>query len=435
MRRCLFEVMLVLALMPAPTAVRAANIVVDEPTRPAPALSLPSPEAKQKYSGFGPQRPSFMDDTPPPKTAAPAPVAPPPVAPAAALPKIRFTGMIDPGDADKLRAVFARLQSANPKADPLAIIEMSSMGGSLTEGFLIGALLRQYKVIAVVRRQDFCMSSCALAFLAGNVFRRPPAKYPAECNIEIGGKVAFHNFFLNRNGLREATTDDPVASRLQGFADARGGAALLIKYAGDIGLQPNFVASMMGRPVEDFQYIETIGQFLSLHVCPIGLDRPKTAMEVQAANVCANSLGPDSESGTQPVLQARLMKREDVKLTLLERVQAYMQSSKAKGRLAAQLSSGSVMRVREEIERLYEDLRAAGVALPEIVGPTYEVGRDVQGERQIACYVSVNPDDPDDYDVVVQGPRGLAEPSRAPPENSRRLFLYDTKDVVNPKPH
>lgn len=278
------------------------------------------------------------------------------------------------------------------------------------------------------------MSSCALAFLAGNTFHRPPAKYPAECNVEIGGKVAFHNFFMNRNGLREATTEDPVQSRLQGFADARGGAALLIKYAGEIGLQPNFVARLMGRPVEDFQYIETIGQFLSLRVCPIGLERPSTAMEVQAANICANSLGSDPESATATSLQARLMKPEDVKLSLLERVQANMQSSKAKGRLARQLSSGAVMRVREEIERLYEDLRAAGVALPDIVGPTYEVTQDDRGEQKTACYVSVNPNDPDDYDVVTQGARGLAEPARTPPENSRRLFLYDAKDVVNPRP-
>ena len=96
--------------------------------------------------------------------------------------------------------------------------------------------------------------------------------------------------------------------------------------------------------------------------------------------------------------------------------------------------SGSVMRVREEIDRLYDDLRAAGVSLPDIVGPTYEVVRDVQGERQTACYVSLNPDNPDDYDVVIQGPRGLAEPPRMPPENARRLFLFDPRDVVNPKP-
>jgi hypothetical protein len=340
--------------------------------------------------------------------------------------------MIELGDADKLRGVLVKLQGNVGKTDgPLAVVELSSMGGSLTEGFLIGALLREFKIIAVVRRRDFCMSSCALAFLAGNMHREPPEKYPRECNLEIGGKVAFHNFFLNRSGLREGTVDDPVESRLQGFADARGGAALLVKYASEIGMQPNFVAGIMGRPVDDFQYIETVGQFLSLHVCPIGVERPAAPMEAQAANICGNSIGLRETIGP---LRARLLKPEDVKLYLLERVQSYMQNSGARGRLASQLASGAVMRVREEIDRLYEDLRAAGVALPDIVGPTYEMTQDTSGAARIMCYVSVSQSDPDDYDVVVPGPKGFAEPPRTPPRNSRRLFLFDQKDVINPRP-
>ncbi len=125
--------------------------------------------------------------------------------------------MIETGDATSCGPSWRGCRNAAPKADPLAVMEMSSMGGSLTEGFQIGALLREYKVRTIVRQQDFCMSSCALAFLAGNGHRRPAAKYPAECNVEIGGKVAFHNFFLNATGLREATADDPVQSRLQGL--------------------------------------------------------------------------------------------------------------------------------------------------------------------------------------------------------------------------
>ncbi|MDI1264936.1 MAG: hypothetical protein PS018_16920, partial [bacterium] len=142
------------------------------------------------------------------------------------LPTLRLTGRLETGDADKLRAILAKLPvptGANAE-NPVAIIELSSIGGSLTEGFEIGTLLRKFKVIAVVRKKDLCLSSCALAFLGGNVFHKP-STYPNDCNLEIGGKVAFHNFSLNRNGLREVTPDDPVASRLQGFADARGGAA------------------------------------------------------------------------------------------------------------------------------------------------------------------------------------------------------------------
>lgn len=345
--------------------------------------------------------------------------------------RLRMTGMIEPGDGDKLHDILGRLAAPTPdkSSDILGTIELSSMGGNLSDGFQIGMLLRKYNMIAVVRQRDICMSSCALAFLGGNV-HHVESKDRQECNLEIGGKVAFHNFFLNRNGLRESTSTDPVESRLQGFRDARGGAAMLVKYAGALGLPPNFVASMMGRPVEEFQYIETVGQFLSYRVCPIGIDRPKIPIDMQAINICNNSVG-----GSEPAsLMATPIPQARAKLYMLQRVLENMQSSKAKGRLAAQLMNGAVMRVKEEIDRLYDDLRAAGVALPDIVGPTFEIGKKTAGTCEISCYVSLSPDDPDNYDVVVQSARGLAEPPKLPPQNSRRLFLFDRNDVINPRP-
>ena len=125
--------------------------------------------------------------------------------------------------------------------------------------------------------------------LGGNAHSVPQA-YPTHCNVEIGGKVGFHNFFLNPAGLRESTPGDPVASRLQGFADARGGAASLVRYAADMGLPSTFVGSLIGRPVEDFQYIETMGQFISLGVCSVCLTRPSISMEEQADFFCELSL-------------------------------------------------------------------------------------------------------------------------------------------------
>jgi hypothetical protein len=364
-----------------------------------------------------------------PKPLPPIPFVKPKPLPPAPVPKIRVTGMIETGDAGKLEAALAAVaNAAGTRNGPLTTLELSSMGGNLIEGFGIGELLRRFRVIAVVRKGDLCLSSCALAFLGGNV-HRVPSVYPDDCNVEIGAKVAFHNFFLNRNGLREATAADPVASRLQGFADARGGAAQLVKYAGDMGLPPNFVASLMGRPVEEFQYIETVGQFLSFHVCPIGLGKPSTRLETQARNVCINSMGTPE----QPLaIEVRAIPQSQARQYLLERLQASMQaSSRARGRLAAQLASGAVMRVQAEIDRLYDDLRAAGVALPDIVGPTFEV---TGFPSDAACFVSLSPDDADSFDVVAFGARGFTDPPHEPPANSRRLFRYNKADVVNPKP-
>src|SRR5579871_2095788 len=85
-------------------------------------------------------------------------------------PRIRMTGMIVPGDSEKLRALLEKISASAPAkaGEPLGSMEMSSMGGDLNEGFQIGHLLRKYRVIAIVRQHDLCMSSCAFAFLGGN---------------------------------------------------------------------------------------------------------------------------------------------------------------------------------------------------------------------------------------------------------------------------
>ncbi len=356
------------------------------------------------------------------------------IAPAIAVtvPAVRMTGLILPGDADKMRALLDTLV-AMPESKgegPLTTIELSSLGGNLIEGFQIGALLRKYNVIAVVRKRDLCLSSCALALLGGNPRNVPPA-YPTHCNVEIGGKVGFHNFFLNPAGLRETTTGDPVASRLQGFADARGGAASLVRYAAEIGLPPKFVASLMGRPVDDFQYIETVEQFLALGVCPIGLPRPTTPLGEQAGNVCLHSMGL---ADSAPAVQVRPLAAAQAKRTLLEVLQAHMPPARSQGKLARMLTDGSIMRVPEEIDRLYEELQAASVPLPDIVGPTFEVSIGSAAKAEVACYVSLSADNPDGYDVVTLGPKGLADPPHLPPQNARGLFLYASDTVINRRP-
>jgi hypothetical protein len=356
-------------------------------------------------------------------------------APAGAItvPAVRLTGMFMPGDSAKMNDVLTRL-AASPEAQaegPLTTIELSSMGGNLLEGFEIGTMLRKFNVLAVVRQHDLCLSSCALALLGGNVHSVPQA-YPTHCNVEIGGKVGFHNFFLNPAGLRESTPGDPVASRLQGFADARGGAASLVRYAADMGLPSTFVASLIGRPVEDFQYIETIEQFLSLGVCPVGLTRPAISLEEQADNICDHSLGRSDQT---LAFEARPLPAAQTKRYLLEVMQAHMQPTRSHGRLAGMLANGAVMRVAGEIDRLYEDLQSVNVALPDIVGPTFEISIVRPGRLEPACYVSLSPDDPDKFDVVLVGQKGFSDPVRMPPANARRLFLFARDTVVNRRPY
>ncbi|UYN93457.1 MAG: hypothetical protein KIT25_15505 [Enhydrobacter sp.] len=413
--RCLLAVAWV-ALALAPREGAAADITI---------LDRPGAVHRETPPSASPAQPGFSL-IPPAQAASRGPSGS-----AATVPALRLTGVIEVGDAAKLEQAIGRLsRSTAIRPDtPLTAIELSSMGGSLFDGIAIGRLLKKHRMVAVVRQRDFCLSSCALAFLGGNEPDVPTA-YPTRCNLELGAKVAFHNFFLNPQLLRPTTATDAVESRLQGFSDARGGAASLVRYAADLGLPPSFAASLMGRPIDDFQYIETVGQFLKFGVCPIGLARPSVALEQQALNACRNSTDEDAPAQ----LQARLLPAQYVKRYLLERVQATMQASRARGRLAGLLASGAVMRVPEEIDRLYEDLRAAGMALPDIVGPTYEILGEERGSLQVTCYVSLSPDDSEIFDVVVSSERGLAFPPRDPPDKARKLFLYDRNTIINPRP-
>jgi hypothetical protein len=109
-----------------------------------------------------------------------------------------------------------------------------------------------------------------------------------------------------------------------------------------------------------------------------------------------------------------------------------MQSFRVKGALAEQLASYSVMRVSSAIDNLYADLRAAGLPLPEIVGPVFEVSGYQIGVYSMQCVVSLSLEDPDKYDVAIKGPKGLARAFRSTPQNCGRLFLYDQEAVINP---
>ncbi len=109
---------------------------------------------------------------------------------------------------------------------------------------------------------------------------------------------------------------------------------MLVKYAADMGLPPNFVASIMGRPMEDLQYLETVAQFLSFHVCPIGLDRPSIGPAAQAINVCNHSTDWADPSLT---LEAKAIPAEQARLYLLEQLQRNMQAVNSRGRLSDQL--------------------------------------------------------------------------------------------------
>lgn len=345
---------------------------------------------------------------------------------------IRLSGPLRQGDAEAMRQLLARLkgQSKVSADTPLATVELSSLGGDLIEGLKIGYLFRDYDIATVVRKKDLCLSACALAFLGGTSTHDLSERSPRQ-SLEIGAKLGFHAFYLNPNSAQAPTASDPVQGRHQGFTEARAATSAVMLYAADLGIDPRFVAAMMTKPQDAFAYVNTTEDFLTLKVCPLGLDRPPISPAEQALNICNHSTGWTDPAAPS---QVRALAARQAKRYMLENIQQNMSSMKVNGALSDQLASYPVMRDERAIDRLYADLRAAGVRLPEIVGPVFEVSGYRSGGGEAQCFVSLSLEDPDKYAVAIRRPTKWSHPNWSAPKDCRGLYLHDRDAVINPRP-
>ncbi|MDP1752918.1 MAG: hypothetical protein Q8L22_25990 [Reyranella sp.] len=344
---------------------------------------------------------------------------------------IRLSGPIEEGDADKLRVILARLKTTTPPTldKPLATIELSSAGGDVYEGLKIGYLLREYSVASVVRAKDLCLSACALAFLGGTASRSGPTFVPSR-SIEIGGQVGFHNFSLNTSSDQIPAAKGGREGLVVGFGMARGGASALVRYASTMGIDMSFVARLLGRSTEQWEYIDSAQTFMTLQVCPIGLERPRASPAAIAANICNNVTAGFSPASP---LQARQFTPREGKRHMLEQVQQNIETFSMKGPLVAQLKAVLATRDDQLIDAVYNDLRSAGIPLPESLGAFFMVTGYLAGAYSLECHVSFSRDNPDRFDVVLEGPDGPVKPFQSPPPACPGLFLYDKDDMLNPR--
>lgn len=345
---------------------------------------------------------------------------------------VRITGRFEQGDGDKLRAMLAGLKAktARTPGQPLATAELSSSGGDLFEGLKIGYLFREFEVATLVRKGDICLSACAMAFLGGTASRQPPAPVPSR-TIEIGGQVGFHNFTLDATVVQNETRGDPTAGIARGFGLGKAGASALIRFVADLGVDPGFIAQLLGRPPDTWLYIDTTEMFLTVGACPSGREAPLGRLEQQAVNVCNHASGG---GGVVETSQARPMTARDAKRHLLEQVQRNIQSVNVKGPLVGQLAGVLASRDERLIENVYSDLRAAGIALPDPVGRSFMVSGYAFGELQAECHVNLSGDEPNKFDfVLIISGVGLSRPLALPPPMCPGLFRYDGQEVLNPR--
>ncbi len=289
----------------------------------------------------------------------------------AATSTIRLTGPIAPGDADRLRVL---LQGSMPRGiapgKTLMVAELSSTAGDYYEAMKIGYLLRDFHVATVVRKGDQCLSACVLAFLGGSARDRSTEGPTPRRYIEIGGTVGYRNYY-SKPVTSEPAPNYPIES--------------IVDYSINMGVQRRFIAMMLGRAPEQFIYFDSVETFLTARTCPIGLGRPATSLAMQAINACSYALrwrNPDSP------LKSTAMAEPDARRYLLKYVKLHIWwlgvigepahngapgVTGEKSDLARRLNSDEYLRSEAATRKLYDDLKAAGLPLPELAGSIFEV--------------------------------------------------------------
>ena len=242
--------------------------------------------------------------------------------------------------------------------------------------------------------------------------------------------MGFHNFYLSSPSDLSASSKDAREGVVTGFTVARGGAAALVRYAVQMGIDPGFVARMMGQSPEAWEYIETDENFVSLRVCPIGLARRPTNQAAIAATICNHATG---DLGQANASQARPMSARELRRHLLEQVRNTSEATAGKGVLTNQLSAVLASRDDALTETVYAGLRSAGVPLPEVMSSNFEVTGYDFGGVPLECHVSFARDTPSKFDIVLATPSGFLKPIQTPPEACPELFLFDSSEVLNPK--
>ena len=84
------------------------------------------------------------------------------------------------------------------------------------------------------------------------------------------------------------------------------------------------------------------------------------------------------------------------------------------------------------VNEVYSSLKATGLPLPGFSSSTFDVQGYSAGVYRLSCTVSLSGSEPNQYDLVLVGPNGLAPPARSAPNHCRWLFRFDPGDVINP---
>lgn len=129
--------------------------------------------------------------------------------------KIEISGSIGPDSSFVLEELLKKSPNCTGSAGELihrTVVSFSSQGGLLKDGYKMGELLRAHRIHAMVENESICASSCAVAFLGGEVrdvgdksfivFHSPYRKVynslgeeSADCDLETKDSIELLNYY------------------------------------------------------------------------------------------------------------------------------------------------------------------------------------------------------------------------------------------------
>lgn len=333
---------------------------------------------------------------------------------------LRISGPIERGDAEIVRAELMRLTGGWPDGG-LLVAETSGSGSDYREAMRIGQILRDFRVVTVVRRGEECASACVLVFLGGTgrAYAADGTPMPRRY-IEIGANLHFRNYFP-KAAKGEPATAYPVQT--------------LIDYSVRMGVDRRFTTRLSEFARDVPVPIRTVADFMLVHACPIGLAEPTAGLERQATNICNNASHWFDPDGPHRIDRVSVLEAKRVLLGAA-RENAWRSRDDKDHDLGQRLSRRLYMESDAATDRLYSELKAAGISLPDLSGTIYEVSGYRMGRYGMECLISFPEGTAGRYTALVAArvSSWLAPMVHAVESPCPELLRHDGAEVINPLP-
>ncbi len=200
---------------------------------------------------------------------------------------VRLSGVIEKGDADRLKALLIRIYGSANAYDPLYSDEyhgqrlcLDSQGGSFAEAIRIADLISG-KLGTAIPRDATCLSACSVIFMAGSVSTESDAGLVANRKLHAGGKLGFHapSLVVPGGSYTEEQVNIAYKIAVRGIGD-------LLERSGDMKVSHTLVSKMLQTPPEDFFYIDTVHKAGRWLIPVVGTYHPAEITPLAVSNAC-----------------------------------------------------------------------------------------------------------------------------------------------------